>query len=156
MKDLEYYHDHDECLFKDASFKIHPSLAKLKETDSKEVNFVGISFESVNYTNHFLKYDGQSRFVVVEKLKQNKEDNSLATWIFENGTYYVSDLGSILVRILEYETLSVRKVTRLRYHWDSLKNLESIQWQHWTTMSMTGILNKHKVIKTTRKLQNLI
>ena len=80
----------DGFLRKDACFIIRDPLQQLELIDSepqklstRNINIYEMSFESVNYPHHFLKYfDGN---VVVQKLRHTKQDNKSATWIFEQG-----------------------------------------------------------------------
>ena len=90
----EYY---DEFLFGDASFKICDPLTKLKFTKAHDQEFMTLSLESVNYPNFYLKHDDEFECLVVEKLKHTDEDNSAATWIFENGTLIILSFCLVLV-----------------------------------------------------------
>ena len=68
----------DEFLCEDANFRVRAALA---ECDDKKAKC--LSFECVNFPNHFLKYsDGD---IVVEELDESPHDNIAATWLIDDG-----------------------------------------------------------------------
>ena len=72
----------DPILFKDATFIVRDPLQKSKTLELVDCHSISFSLESVNCPQHFLKYfEGN---VIIQKLKSTNEDNTSATWIFDN------------------------------------------------------------------------